>query len=408
MEITHTEEKYIFQGKAKTFTIVLMVLGILSLAYGLFDLMGHEGGHAANRVWGNLLINGYFFFAIALGATFFMAVQYAAEAGWPWVIKRIMEAISSYLGIGALVLVIVFIGGTMHWHHLYHWMDPAVSDPESPLFDELIAHKTPFLNQTVFWVLTILFLGVWVWAQRGFRKRSLKEDKEGGLSVHKKNFTAAAAFLVFFGYSSMVASWLWIMSIDTHWFSTIFGWYLFSGMWLTAMVAMALITVWLKRLGHLKMVNESHIQDLGKWIFATSFLWSYLWFAQFMLIWYSNIPEEVTYYVARIQDYKVLFFGMFFVNFAFPMLVLMDKDAKRNPLWLTIIGCLVFVGHWVDAYLLVTPGTMQSHGHIGFLEIGMFLVFLGLFIFVVLSSLAKAPLVVKNNPYLDESYHFHQ
>jgi hypothetical protein len=165
------------------------------------------------------------------------------------------------------------------------------------------------------------------------------------------------------------------------------------------------MTLWLKKQGHLEFVNESHIHDLGKWMFGVSFLWAYLFFSQFMLIWYSNIPEEVTYFQVRFEEYKVLYWGMFFVNFAFPMLALMDRDKKRNYGFLTVIGIIIFIGHWLDTYMLITPGAMKTHWHLGFVEVGMGLGFLGLFLFVVLNTLTKAPLAAKNHPFYDESIH---
>ncbi|MCB0484077.1 MAG: quinol:cytochrome C oxidoreductase [Flavobacteriales bacterium] len=360
---------------------------------------------AVARLWSNLLINGFFFLGISVAALFFFAVNYAAESGWWVVLKRVLEAIGAYLPFGAVVLLLVFIAGAMHWHHLYHWMDPAVSDPSSASFDEIIAGKGGYLNLPFFFLRFFLFVGVWYWFWKRFRTRSLEEDLGFERSRHFRNVRDAAIFLVFFGYSSSAASWDWIMSIDTHWFSTLFGWYTFSGMWLTAMVTLSLLVIWLKKLGYLQQVNESHIHDIGKWVFATAFLWTYLFFSQFMLIWYSNIPEEVTYFMARINHYPWLYWGMFTVNFIFPLIALMDRDSKRNKYLLTITGIVLLCSHWANVYLMVTPGTMQQHGSIGLIEVGMALGFAGLFIFVVLNALAKAPLVARNHPFYEESLH---
>jgi hypothetical protein len=167
------------------------------------------------------------------------------------------------------------------------------------------------------------------------------------------------------------------------------------------------IIFYLKGKGHLPDVNESHIHDIGKWIFAISFLWSYLWFFQFQLIWYANIPEEATYYLYRIEFYRWPYFGMFLINFILPMLLLMSREAKRNPSVLMGVGGIIFIGHWLDVYCAVMPGTVGHHWGFGLLEIGMFVMFLGLFINVVLRELSKAPLTVSHHPYLDESIHHH-
>lgn len=413
MHTHHLDDKFEFTAKLRTLCFVLMGIGVAALALLVMGTLSHGDEHhhhdAVNRLWSNILIDGFFFFSIAIGATFFMALQHSAQAGWAMVLKRIMEAVSSYLLIGIIPLILVFIAGFAHWHHIYHWMDPAVTTLGSPEYDPIIAHKKPFLNIGVFSFLTALFLGVYVYFQRKFRARSLEEDQTGGRVIFEKNFTAAAIFLVFFGYTSMVASWLWIMSIDTHWFSTLFGWYVFSGMWISALIVIILTTLWLKSKGHMKYVTSSHIHDLGKWMFAISFLWSYLWFSQFMLIWYANIPEESAYYIPRVfGEYKYLYLGMFFVNFILPMLFLMDKSSKSNPAFLTIIGGIIFLGHWVDVYLLITPAVLKGHFHIGFQEIGLMLGFLGVFLYTMFRALSKANLVVKNSPYLEESLHFHQ
>ncbi|MGB1039533.1 MAG: quinol:cytochrome C oxidoreductase [Flavobacteriales bacterium] len=364
-----------------------------------------DGGHA--RTWSNLLVNGFFFFGIGLGALFFIALQYATESGWGVVYKRILEGIIGWLPVGAIFLLIVFIGASMHWNHIYHWMDPDVMNPDKEHFDLIIYNKKPFLNQTMFWLLNIVYFAVFLLFARGFRKRSLQEDAEGGTNIHMKNFAKGAFFLVLFGYLSSAMSWQWLMSIDTHWFSTLYGWFVFSGIWISATIFILLLTFWLKGQGYLEFVNESHIHDMGKWMFAISFLWTYLFFSQFMLIWYADIPEEVTYYLDRFGNYKFILWTTVIINFVVPIVLLMSREAKRSRLTITIIGSVLFIFHWVDVFILVMPGTVFDHWAIGFLEVGMFLAFLGMFIFTVLRTLSKAPLLVKNHPYLEENLHQH-
>jgi len=379
-----------------------MVIGLIAMIYGYST--DHSEHH--NRFWANIFVNGFFYFAISLGMLFFLALQYATEASYMVVLKRVMEAVSQYIFVGAIILILFFLAGTLHFHHIYHWMDPNVYDINSDSYDAIIAGKAAYLNQPFFWIRTLVYLGVWCWFAHRFRKRSLLEDREGGVKIHFKNMAIGATFLVFFAFTSSTSAWDWIMSIDTHWFSTLFGWYVFSGMWVSAMIFLVLFVIYLKGKGYLPEVNESHIHDVGKWMFAISFLWTYLWFSQFMLIWYSNIPEEVTYYIDRIEHYKWLFFGVFFTNFLFPMVILMARDAKRQIGYLIFVGCVIFIGHWFDVFLMVTPGTV-GHLEFGFGEIGMFIGFLGLFLFVVFRSLAKAPMMVKNHPFLEESKHLH-
>ncbi len=396
--------EFSISNKAKTATMALMVVGLLFTVIGV--IMGMGDHHFGTRLLTNGLINSFFFFAIALGALFFMALQYATETAWYVSVKRIIEAIAGFLpyGIG-LMLVILLTLTFMNGGHVYTWMDPDMTDPASHHYDSIIAGKSAYLNKAFFWIRTVVYMAVYYIFWRGFRMRSLEEDRVGGTDIHFTNYKKGALFLVFFAVFSSTSSWDWIMSIDVHWFSTLFGWYVFSGMWVSAMVVMVLLTLYLKKLGYLPKVNDSHIHDLGKWAFAISFLWSYLWFSQFMLIWYSNIGEEVTYYIMRIENFKVLYFSMFLINFAFPMLILMSRDAKRNAGILTLVGLVILVGHWLDVYIMISAGSLGANAKIGFLEIGMAVLVLGAFIRIILMNLTKAPLSPVNHPYLDESLH---
>ena len=396
-------DQFTFTDKAKKIFFALILIGIAATAYGI--IIGEDHGQ---RVWSSALINGWFFFSIALMGTTFIAINNAAQSAWVVVLLRVFEAVSLYLPIGAITLIIVFIGSSLGWNHIYHWMAEGITDPNSAHYDALIAHKEPYLNLPFWWGRIIVMMGVWVWMTYIFRKRSLAQDSApASVSAYKKSMVLAAIYLVFFGYSSVVASWDWLMSIDAHWFSTLYGWYVFSGMWISGMIVVFLLTNYLMAKGHLKQVNASHVHDLGKFIFGVSFLWTYLFFSQFMLIWYANIPEEVTYYIPRIDDYTWSFWTMVFMNFLVPMLFLMSKTTKRNRNVLSVVSVIIFFGHWMDTYFLVTPGAMKADGQIGIVEIGMLLGYLGLFLFVVFRELAKAPLVVQNHPLLGESEHHH-
>lgn len=390
--------------KANRLTIILIAVGVLFTAIGVFTNMSDH--HFATRLLTSGLVNSFFFMAIGLGALFFLALQYATETGWYAAVKRMIEAIAGFLpyGMGLLALVLLVIT-LMDGAHIYGWMDPETYTKGSHHYDEIIAGKRPYLNEVFFWIRTLTYMAVYFIFFRGFRMRSLQEDQVGGTELHFKNYKKGALFLVFFAVFSSTSSWDWLMSIDVHWYSTLFGWYTFAGMWCSAMVVLVLLTLYLKSLGYLPKVNDSHIHDIGKWTFATSFLWSYLWFSQFMLIWFANIGEEVAYYMMRIENFKVLYFSMFFINFAFPMLILMSRDAKRHAGILTFVGLVILAGHWVDVFIMVTGGSLGANAKIGFMEIGMALLLAGLFIRVVLTNLSKAPLTPVNHPFLDESVH---
>jgi hypothetical protein len=328
-------------------------------------------------------------------------LAYATETGWYASVKRVIEAVAGFIPAGMSILAFVLLIITfMDGAHIYLWMDP-----ETVANDEIIQGKSVYLNKPFFWFRTLVYFAVYIIFLNGFKKRSLEEDRIGGTELHFKNYKKGATFLVFFAVFSSTSSWDWLMSIDVHWFSTLFGWYTFAGMWCSTMVVLVMLTIYLKKLGYLEKVNDSHIHDLGKWTFATSFLWSYLWFSQFMLIWYANIGEEVTYYVMRIENFKFLYFAMFVINFAFPMLILMSRDAKRNAGILTFVGIIILAGHWLDVYIMVSAGSLGANAKIGALEIGMAILLAGVFIAAILKNLTKAPLTPVNHPFLDESIH---
>jgi len=396
--------EFSISNKAKVFTTSLMVIGLLFTAIGVFTSMNEH--HFETRLLTNGLINSFFFFAIGLGALFFLALQYATETGWYASVKRVIEAVAGYLPYGMAMLALTLLTITfMKGAHIYLWMDPEYTTEGTHHYDSIIAGKAAYLNPIFFWIRTVVYMAVYYLFLRGFRMRSIEEDRIGGTDLHFKNYRKAATFLVFFAVFSSTSAWDWLMSIDVHWFSTLFGWYTFAGMWVSTMTVLVMLTLYLKKLGYLPKVNDSHIHDLGKWTFATSFLWSYLWFSQFMLIWYANIGEEVVYYITRIEHYKVMYFGTFLINFAFPMLILMSRDAKRNAGILSFVGVIILIGHWLDVYMMVSAGSLGQSAKIGFLEIGMAVLVAGFFIRVILNNLTKAPLTPVNHPFLDESIH---
>ena len=379
----------------------IMSVGLFGLLLTVVGIAYQDKAHLLQRLMANLLLDGFFFFALGLGALFFLALSYATESGWYVYIKRMLEAQAGYIPVGATILLMVFLVFVLtDGAHVYIWMDDAVVKD-----DPIISGKSGYLNKVFFMIRTLIYLGVFILFYRGFRKRSLQEDIEGGSAIHFTNFKKAATFLVFFAVFSSTFSWDWLMSIDVHWFSTLFGWYVFAGVWCSSMVVLMMLLLYLRGKGLVPKLNDSHIHDVGKWIFATSFLWSYLFFSQFMLYWYANIPEEVIYYYERIHEFKFLYFGMFLINFALPMVLLMSREAKRHAGILTFVGGIILVGHWMDVFILIAPAGIGPHAAISALEIGLFLIFGSLFAFVVLSSLSKAPLIPQKHPMLDESIH---
>ncbi len=355
-----------------------------------------------NKPWAALYVAAFFFFMIALGTLAFYAIQRAAQAGWSPVLYRVMEGITAYLLPGGIIVIAILAMSGFHMNHLFIWMDPEVV-----AHDKLIAGKVAFLNVPFFLGRAVFFLAGWVLYRFISRKFSLAQDNASDNSNHVKNFRLSAGFLVFFIVTESIMSWDWIMSIDPHWFSTLFGWYVFASMFVSGITAIALITIYLKSKGYLEFVNDSHIHDLGKFMFGVSVFWTYLWFSQFMLIWYSNIPEEVTYFITRIEDYNITFFGMIAMNFLFPLLILMNSDYKRTNYFIIMAGIVIILGHYLDVFNMIMPSAVGDQWFIGIPEVGGFFFFLGLFIYTVFTALTKAPLLAKGDPYMGESERFH-
>lgn len=370
---------------------------------------GHSGSHdehvlhqMQNRPWAALYVAAFFFFMIALGTLAFYAVNRAAQAGWSPLLFRIMEGITAYIVPGGIIVFVLLLLSVMHMNHMFVWMDAEVVE-----HDHLLKGKKGYLNPTFFLIRAAVFLGGWIAYRQISRKLSLAQDEADDNSNFKKNFKWSAGFLVFYLITESMMSWDWIMSLDPHWFSTLFGWYVFASMFVSGITTIAIITIYLKSKGYLEQVNDSHIHDLAKFMFGISIFWTYLWFSQFMLIWYANIPEEVTYFVYRIEHYKLPFFGMLVLNFIFPLLVLMNSDYKRINWFVIMVGVIILAGHYLDVYNMVMPATVGEYYGFGLAEIGGILFFAGLFIYVVFTTLTKEELMPKRNPFIEESRQFH-
>jgi len=401
--------------------VTIIVAGVIVLALGLLAaIMGwgshHEAvGHAAaehegspiwlKRVLVSLWHSNVFFVGVSVVGTVFMAIQYVAYAGWSVVVKRINEALSAWLLPGGIVMLVVFLLGR---HDIFHWTHEGIMTKGSANYDAIVAGKAGFLSTPFYLIRMVSYLFIWWAFSQRLRQLSLQEDLNGGTSYFHTSITTAALFLVLFAVTSSMSAWDWVMSVDVHWFSTMFGWYVFASWWVSGIAATTLIAIFLKQAGYLPMLNSNHFHDLGKFMFGFSIFWTYVWFSQFMLIWYANLPEESVYFNQRLGGfdgrYTWMFYGNLLINFAFPFLALMTRDAKRQMIMLKIVCIAILVGHWSDFYLMLMPGTLK--GDNGFLiEIGIALIFLGAFLILVTRRLAAASLVPVNHPFIEESVH---
>jgi hypothetical protein len=374
----------------------------------------HESAPWLKRLKTTLWMNNIFFAGLGIIGLFFVAIQYAAAAGWSAGVKRVPLAMGNWIPVAGITTLVLWFFVS---HDVFHWTHDYLYHTGTDTFDPIINKKAPFFfwpldggSFPLFFILRmVIFFGMWYWFFIGIRKNMLAEDVEPTTAYWFKNRSLSAWFLVFFAVSSSVAAWDWVMSIDTHWFSTMFGWYVFASWWVTGLATITLIVAFLKDAGYLKVVNSNHMHDLGKFVFAFSIFWTYIWFGQYLLIWYANIPEETVYFIERLETspYSWIFYLNLILNFVLPFLLLMTRDAKRQLSTLKLVCPIIIVGHWFDFYNMVTPGVMKQNGGVGFMEIGVALIFMAAFLLVVLAGLAKMPLFGKNDPMLEESLHHH-
>jgi len=378
-------------------------------AEGAHSGEGHSEFHWYERLFTNFWINNVYFTGLAVIGLFFVAFQYAAQAGWSAAIKRIPEAFGAWLPYAGVLMLVVFVVAWLAHSNLFHWTHSYLYDESDPRYDYIIAGKQAYLNIPFYLGRMVLYFALWYLMYRYIRKESLAEDKLGGVSHFHKMVKYSTIFIIIFAVTSSTSAWDWVLSIDTHWFSTMFGWYVFASWFVSGLAAITLMVVLLREAGYLTIINSSHLHDLGKFVFAFSIFWTYVWFSQFLLIYYANIPEETIYFVERLSSdyYSPIFFINLIMNFFFPFLVFMTRDSKRHTIIIKVVCTIVLVGHWLDFYLMVTPGVLKENGSFGILEIGLAMVYLSAFLFVVLGNLAKAPLVARNHPMLQESLHHH-
>ena len=403
-------------GNYKKWTIGLIIVGLIALLYGfvMFHPFAHAG-HGENlnstRFWAVLLQNSVYWLLVVNAAMFFIGVTTLAMGGWQVALKRVPEAISSVVPVLGIITFVILMAIVWGGHDdIYHWVNK-----ETVANDKIIKGKSGFLNPVFFTLFSALTIFLWSFLGKKMRSISLESDNNGSMDYEtgkkwiNKNVLWAALFIVFFGLSvGSTIPWLWLMSIDVHWYSTMFSWYTFASTFVAGLSLIALFIIFLKNNGQLEYVTEEHLHDIGKFMFAFSIFWAYLWFSQYMLIWYANIPEETGYFKIRVQGpYRGIFFLNLVLNFACPLLILMKKSTKRNYTLLTIMAVLIIFGHWIDFYQIVMPGTMYDHAELMPFEFGIAILFIGIIMWRVGIFLTSHSLTAKNHPFLKESMIHH-
>lgn len=357
-----------------------------------------------NRPWTAFFIAAFMFTGIAAITMFFLAIQHVAQAGWSVILTRIMEAMTAFLPYGTVLMLAVLLGSAFHMNHLYHWMNDAEAlDFNSLHFDAYMKTKAEWLNVPFWLVRSVIYLVGWTLFAYWLRAKSKKLDQTGSLKDYWSLYRVGVYAIVFFSLSSMASGWDWVMSIDPHWYSTLFGWYVMISYLVAAVAIMILIAVHLKNSGVFPEFNDNHLHDLTKYMFGFSLLWGYLWLCQFELIWYANIPEESVYFQLRDTLYQPTYYNMLIVNVVVPFLALISSSVKRNYKWVTIVAVVVILGHWLDFFNQLMPTTVGPWWQFGLLEFGALFFVAGLFIFVVMNELTKIKLIPKGNPLLHES-----
>ncbi|MBZ5858974.1 quinol:cytochrome C oxidoreductase [Flavihumibacter profundi] len=400
-------EQFEIPAKYKMWSMILMGVGLVSILAGYF-MYGTGDEHHEARFWGTLLYNSVFFLLVVNASMFFICATTMAMGGWQMAFRRVSEAISFAvipIGIISGVILLALVFG--HQHHIYHWLTPGD--------DKILLGKAGFLNPTFFIVWTSLSIILWIALGAKMRSISKELDSSGPLSVEEgkkyifKNTIWASLFLVWFGLTVMsTVPWLWLMSIDAHWYSTMYSWYTFASTFVAGIALITLFVIYLKNQGYLELVNDEHLHDLGKFMFAFSIFWTYLWFSQYMLIWYANIPEETVYFKHRVQGpYRGIFFLNLIVNFLAPLLILMRRSSKRNYTLLVFMSVLIICGHWLDFYQMVIASISKDHVEFNFFDFGVAAGFVGLIMWSTGIALGKRSLLAKNHPFFKESIIHH-
>ncbi len=355
---------------------------------------------APERAWANLLVASYYLIGLSLAGAVFVAIHYATGASWTTAFRRVPESMAAVLPWAALTLLPVLIAGP----RLYPWFVELQHEADPALW-----FKRLWLSPAFFYARSLAYLAVWIAFSYAIVRGSRRQDADGDISHTRSNARLSAGFLVVFGLTFWLASVDWIMSLEPHWYSTVFGVYHFAGLFLSGLAMITIVAIWLERMGPLRgILTGEHLHDLGKLLFAFSTFWMYIWFCQFMLIWYANLPEEAVHFVRRLEGFwEPLFLLNFLLNWAVPFLVLLHVPAKRSPKLLLTVSWVILVGRWVDLYLMILPPFAGRNPVFGLWEVGIMAGAAGLFFLTLIRALRQAPAVPVNDPNLAASLSYH-
>jgi hypothetical protein len=362
--------------------LLLTATGAVALAAGLLLMPA--------RTWVDLFVLANYLVGLGLGALLLVALHYVTGARWSVPIRRVPEAMTALLPAAALGVLAVLI--------LY----PSLYSGPGAVVEEVSASplQRVWLNRPFLLARSVVYLALWLGFARAIVGNSRRQDSDAGSAPTVRNLHLSAGFLVVFGVTCWLASYDWIMSLEPKWASTIFGVYNFASLFLSALAAVALLVIGLRRRESFRaLVSADHLHDLGTLLFAFSSFWMYTWFCQYMLIWYVNNPEETAYFRLRWQG--VWPFWMLLdviLNWGIPFLVLLFRSAKRNPWLLGAVAVVVLAGRWVDLVLMIFPSQAAAAPVPGLLEGGLLVGTVGIFLLAFFWSLGKASLVPLQEP----------
>jgi hypothetical protein len=355
-----------------------------------------------SRLMVNIIQNSFFFMSLSVLCLFFLAVSYAANAGWFVIIHRIPEALTRFIPIGWGILMLMFLLQLLGVFDLYPWL-MNWEGVHNHHFIHALEAKGWYLNTGFFLLRQAIIIVAWLAFDYFLRRFSTEEDVMGGTQLFRKRRMLSGAFILVFALTYSMASFDWMLALDARFFSTMYAVHTFASVFVSAMALITVIAVLLKATGYLPQFNENHMHDLGKFVFGFSIFWTYIWFGEFLLIWYGNLPEESFFYERIMETYPGFFAINLVLNFILPLLGLMTNTSKRKMLPLVTISSLVFLGHWFDFYLFSAPSVIEGYGGLGLLEVGTFALFLGGFLYTGLKALTQQKLVPEKHPYLQES-----
>ena len=370
------------------------LLGLAAVG-GLTAALG--AAMAPDRMWASWLLVDYIAIGLGLAGLCFVAIHYTTGAGWSVAVRRVGEALAGTLPFSLALLAVVLIAHP----DLYPWSKGGAVSPE-------LAFRSFWLSRPFFLARAAVYAGIWIVCAAAIRRNSRRQDDDGNRRWTRANSRLSAAFLVLFAVTFTLASIDWIMSLEASWYSTIFGVYNFAGLFLSGLAAIIVVALWLERRGPLQNVlNEDHLHDLGKLLFGFSTFWMYIWFSQYMLIWYTNIPEETVYFIRRTHGaWLALLLGNIALNWLVPFLVLLRRDTKRQRKTLQRVAVLVLIGRWVDVYLMIFPAIVGEVPRLGLWEIGLTAAGIGGFGLLLARILSGAPVVPVADPQLAESLRY--